>query len=287
MRPGTVACRRLRQGGVFATALVIVMATTVTAPAVADHGCRYVPGRGALVCHVSGSEPGPGPGGGGSTRPLRYVYVSTDAAGDSCHYWSARPGGLDAWDPANDPAVIAITTGLPRCPAERSIGKTEIEARVWEVIRSFHLAAPRPRLEPPDVGITGLPAVLSTTAPRSIVHTEALPDGRSLRVQARVTSLSVDWGDGAMSFHDPGAALPYPKGSVDHTYRMKTCSVAYRLGHPSGANCHPDLEYYTLAVTYTWTAGYSVGRGWVEVGSLDRTAAADYDVDEVVGLLIP
>ena len=103
-----------------------------------------------------------------------------------------------------------------------------------------------------------------------------------------MTAALVDWGDGSPVLgYDPGALRPYPLGSARHTYRLKTCPPDYRVAHPSGRNCHPTLEAYPVEVTFRWTARYRLAGPWVDLGHLDRAAAAAYDVDEVVGVLRP
>ncbi|MDK1019406.1 MAG: hypothetical protein QGD89_08395, partial [Actinomycetota bacterium] len=211
--------------------------------------------------------------------------VTTDARGVDCHYWSYRPGGLDSWDPANDPAVIAASS-LPKCPVV-IVPPVDVPATAWSVFRSWKLAAPRIGVQPADRGITGLPTYLATPAPTSISHNETLPDGRRLRVRAWVTELRVDWGDGTRRSYDPAGALTYPRGSVTHTYTVKTCPPDYRADHPSGGLCHPTLAYYTITALYRWVGEYDVGSGWVHLGILNRTASLSYDVDEVRGVPVP
>jgi hypothetical protein len=134
------------------------------------------------------------------------------------------------------------------------------------------------------VGITGLPTVLSTLTPPTISHTEVLPDGRTLQVRASVTVLTVSWGDGASSPHDPKKATPYPSGQVTHTYTLKTCTAEYRDTHPSGGLCHPFLSAYTIDATFRWTGSYNVGTGWVDLGTLQRPTSLAYPVKEARGV---
>ncbi|MGB5655723.1 MAG: hypothetical protein WBN35_03805, partial [Acidimicrobiia bacterium] len=107
---------------------------------------------------------------------MRYIYEATDATGAPCYYWSPTPGGLDVWDPGNDPAVAAIVLTTPVCPV---IVETP-EDTAWRIFRSFALALPDPSLEPAAAGITGLPTYLATPGPPDITHVELLPDGRSM-----------------------------------------------------------------------------------------------------------
>ena len=200
-----------------------------------------------------------------------------------CYVWSDIPGGLDAWDPSNDPAVIAIATTLPACPPTPVV---DPEVRAWQVFRSWDLDPPAPTITPEVAGITGLDSHITAPPPPVIVHSEVLPDGRTLEVRARVALVAVDWGDGAVTEHDPETVTGYPDGSAAHAYRLKTCTAEYRRDHPSGGLCHPTLDAYTVSVTHTWVGEYRVGGSWIALGALDRAAAISYDVDEARGVPI-
>ncbi len=226
-----------------------------------------------------GDHPLPDPG-------KRYVYTGTSPDGGDCYYWSNTPGGLDAWDPANDGAVIAITTSLPECPAPTT--PPDPETWAWSIFRSWDLDPPVPAITPASRGVTGIPTQLDSPVPQRIDHTEVMPDGRTLRVRARVSSLIVDWGDGTTTIHDPATATGYPDGAVAHVYALKTCTPRYRATHPSGGLCHPTAEFYPIAAAYEWSGEYSVGDRWVPLGSIRVTAAVvRYDVDEAVGIVAP
>jgi hypothetical protein len=265
--------------------ILLTLAGQVSA-AVADDVCWY-DSRGFLICHDSGSTPGnpgdatPDPDDGVGPR---YVYVTTDAVVGDCHYWSDVPGGLDAWDPTDDAAVIAANA-LPVCPV--IIVPVDVPGTAWSIFRSWDLAQPTPSLQPSSRGITGLPTFLASAPPPAITHSEILPDGRTLRVRARVAELRIDWGDGGLNTFDPSGALPYPSGSVTHTYTTKTCPPEYRDEHPSGGLCHPSLEYYTITAIYRWVGDYNAGSAWVQLGTLDRTASLPYDIDELRGVPVP
>ncbi len=252
--------------------------------------CYFDPSQNRVVCAVAGEIPEPGlpgvPPGDFDDPGLRYVYTDTDPVIGDCYYWSDVPGGLDAWDPGNDPAVIAITTRLPLCPAVPGV---DPEARAWQVFRSWDLDPPDPDVTPEVVGITGLDTHIAATPPAVIVHAEVLPDGRALEVRARVAQLDVDWGDGAFSSHDPSSATGWPDGAVAHVYAVKTCPPEYRAEHPSGGLCHPTLEFYTITVAHTWVGEFRVGGlgAWTALGALTRTTSLAYDVDEVRGMPTP
>ena len=273
--------------------LLVPLVLAAVLPAGADEGCVITPT--GIDCSAAGSSTSGGTTPGGSTPglPLRYL-ATTEWAGPGglCWFWSAYPPGLDAWNANNDQAILLTLWALPECPDPESptvtLSTEWVVARAWEIFRSFPLTAPRPSLQPPDHGITGLPSYLSAPVPSRLSYQETLPDGRSLAVEAQVTAAVVDWGDGSpVMDHDPAALLPYPAGSALHTYRLKTCPPAYRAGHPSGPNCHPALEAYPVEVTFRWTARYALGGSWVDLGHLDRSTVVAYDVDEVVGVLRP
>jgi hypothetical protein len=266
------------------------VATAVAASA--DGGCVITPT--GIDCSAEGtsSSSGSTPGTTIPAPPLRYLATTEGPDDGLCWFWSPYPPGLDSWDPANDMEILWTRWALPECPDPRppavDPGTAWVEARAWEVFRSFPLAAPRPALQPAKHGITGLPSYLSAALPAPLDHREVLPDGRALEVEARVTTALVDWGDGTPALaYDPARLRPFPEGRARHTYLLKTCPPEYRRSHPSGGNCHPRLEAYPIVATFRWTARYRLGGSWVSLGHLDRTTAVAYDVDEVVGILRP
>lgn len=266
------------------TTAFILVAPTV---ALAGDECIFDPTLGDLVCSESGVVVSPGRDARPTPDPAldpgkRYVYTGTDPVIGPCYSWSNVPGGLDAWDPANDGAVIAITTSLPLCPTADPL------ALAWSIFRSWDLDPPAPSITPTTAGITGIPTQLSVTPPQAIIHTEVMPDGRTLEVRAQASLLIVDWGDGTITRHPPTSATGYPDGAASHAYGLKTCSAEYRNSHPSGGLCHPSAEFYPIAASYEWTGEFSVGSGWVRLGTLTVTApAVPYDVDEAIGVVVP
>ena len=211
--------------------LVLASAALVGAPTSAKKNCAFDPVYGGVQCHVSGTTDGAlvqvaVPGRPGTTPqqvpPRRYLQTGFDITVGDCWVWSRTPPGLDAWDNANDAAIIATRLALPQCPARPPtpavLSTSEVAGRAWEVFRSFELAAPVIRMEPPDTGITGLETYLSADAVVPLTHGEALPGGRRLEVEARMAAVSIDWGDGAVTTHGPGALVPYPAGTATHVY---------------------------------------------------------------------
>lgn len=271
--------------------LVVSLLLAAALPAGAGDGCVVT--QTGIDCSAAGYTPGGGTSSGseGAGLPLRYL-ATTEAAGATglCWYWSPTPPGFDSWDPRNDQYVLFTLWANPECPeagaTQTVITREWIEARAWEIFRSFPLSPPAPVLEPPEHGITGLPSYLSTAAPSRLSYQEVLPDGRSLEVEARVSAAIVDWGDGSPAMaHNPASLRRYPDGTARHTFVRKTCPPDYRAAHPSGPNCHPSLEAYPVQVVFRWEARYRLGGSWVDLGRLERGTTIVYDVDEVVGVL--
>ncbi len=287
---------------ILVSAVAVIISGVVAAPAaVAGHGC-VVDLYGRIQCAAHGSRPGdtrvtPPASGGGSVNaapastvpPRRYLQTRFDPVAGNCWVWSRTPPGLDAWDNANDAAIINTRSRLPACPrnAARPATRVDVPGTAWSIFRQFQLELPVLRLEPPDHGITGLPTYASTQQPAPLTHTERLPNGRNLEVRAEIVGVEVSWGDGAVTAHDLGSLRPYPAGTATHTYATRTCPASYRVEHPTGGNCHPTLEAYPVVVTHRWQGRYRYDAGWVDLGVIERTTTTAYDVDEVVGVLQP
>jgi len=262
--------------------------------AAAGKVCYFDPAMGRIVCTASGVIPGdppPGPGGGGgggTAPPLRYLRTTVRADLGRCWLWARRPPGLDSWDPANDAAIIHTRFLFPECPGATDTGETvdDVASLAWEIFREFPLGEPDPVLQP-AIGITGLASFVAVTPPAPIEHSEGLPDGSALEVRAEVAAVGVDWGDGSSEGFFPDEVTGHPEGAAHHVFRTKTCSPGYRAGHPAGRNCHPTLEAYPVAVTFSWWGSYRVGGVWIDLGALDLIAVVGYDVDEVLGVLEP
>ena len=218
--------------------------------------------------------------------PFRYLRIYEDV----CWYWSRWPPGIDAWDSANDTLVVLTIWRLEECvwtdPDPVEYTEEEVISRAWEIFRSFPLAGPTINMQPPDAGITGLPSYASAWTPAPLGHSETLPDGTRLQVQARVDQVLLDWGDETpLEVEAPGAFLPWPDGEVGHTFLLKTCPPEYRREHPSGPNCHPTLEAYPITASFVWRASYAHDGVWHDLGTLARSTTIHYDVDEAVGIL--
>jgi hypothetical protein len=288
-----------RTAPVLLTIVAITLVTILGSVATAQETCRVDPVEGHITCKASGGSTVTNSSTARRTSrattnaprpPLRYVVTGYDATIGDCYSWSRAPAGLDAWDPGNDPAVIAITTKRPTCPSRSTTPATATDPSVsaWSVFRSWNLAAPAPSVTPRDHGITGIPSHIRATPPALISHSETLPDGRKLQVRARAALLTVSWGDGSNASFNPQTADGYPSGSVTHVYDTKTCSMQYRQEHPSGSLCSSSRTEYNITASYTWQGEYNVGSGWVMLGTLDRSAPRiGYDVDEARGVASP
>ncbi len=274
-----------------------LLVSSVGVAGVAQGGshCWVDPG-GHIDCSVGDERPpvvGPGRPGAppsASRPPLRYLRVSFAAAVGDCWLWSRTPPGLDSWDPANDAEILRTRFLLPRCPSSPAgppAPRIDIPGTAWEIFRRFPLAAPTVALQPVDAGITGLPTYVSVVPVSPVSHSEVVPGGLRLEVEAQVVAVAVDWGDGVVGSHSLGALRPYPEGTATHVYRTKTCSAEYRESHPAGDRCHPSLDAYPVAVTFRWHGSYRYDAGWVDLGVLERTTTVAYDVDEVIGVLQP
>jgi len=270
----------------FASVGLLIVLLFASNDARADE-CSFDPVENRLICTASGDIPADTTAGADpeAPPPLRYLYTRTDPVVGDCWYGSAVPGGLDLWDPGNDGDVLAITATLPRCPVAPAA--VDAAGRAWEVFRSFPLTPPLPQLQPADNGVVALPTYLAATEPDVITHTEVLPDGRTLEVRAAVTLVTVDWGDAVTTRHEPRDARRFPEGSVTHEYGAKTCTTAERTDPIEAERCHPFLAAYPITTTFTWTGEWSLGSGWIELGTLNQATTIDYDVDEVLGVLQP
>ncbi len=134
-------------------------------------------------------------------------------------------------------------------------------------------AVPAPTLDlspsPEAGGIVNLGLWLALAPPDPVtVRAEA----GSLWAEATVTLASTTWdmGNGDTVVCD-GAGTPIvDTESVDEG----PCGYTYRQSSPDDAP-------FVLTVTATWAVTYRSSAGSGSVGTLDRTASVDYDVDEI------
>jgi len=226
-----------------------------------------------ITCRFSGTSTAT------TLPPYRYLRTRVDPVIGTCWYWSRYPPGLDGHNPAHDSLIIYTRFLNPECPATGSV-VVDVSSRAWEVFRTFPLRAPVPSIRP-TVGITNLASIVTASRPTTLRHVETLPDGRVLEVEAYVGSIPIAWGDGTpvISY---SASATFSDGAY-HAYALKTCPPDYRRTHPAGPNCHPSLEAYPVAVSFAWVGRYRTGGAWTVLGTLNRSASFQYDVDEVVG----
>ena len=253
--------------------------------------CLLDPVDGQIVCSEVGGTVTPGVPGSDNEDPdttgRRYVSLLTDPTIGDCFSWSNIPGGLDSSDPVNDAAIIALITSLPPCPVV-AVPPIDPVITAWAIFRSWDLAIPEPAITPASRGITGIPTHIAVDTPTAISASEVLPDGRILTVRARAERLTIDWGNGTITTHDPRRATGFPDGTAFNSYTRKTCTASYRAEHPSGGLCHPSATFYPIVASFVWTGEFDIGSGWQLLGSLTQTAPADeYDVDEARGVTTP
>jgi len=260
------------------TVILVLAATTALAAmgwgdsrAGAAEGCEY--SIDGIDCWYGGSSTTTS-----TLPPYRYLRTRVDPVIGTCWYWSRYPPGLDGLNPANDSEIIYTRFEYPECPAG---GGTTVTTRAWEVFRSFPLRIPTPQVRP-KVGITNLASIITAARAYPLRHVETLPDGRILEVEAYVAGVPIAWGDGtpAISY---SATTTFGMGAT-HAYALKTCPEWYRTGHPAGDRCHPSLEAYRVTVSFAWRGRYRTdGGAWINLGTLYRSTAFTYDVDEVIG----
>lgn len=260
------------------TVVLVLAATTALAAmgwgdsrAGAAEGCEY--SIDGIDCWYGGSSTTTS-----TLPPYRYLRTRVDPVIGTCWYWSPYPPGLDGLNPANDSEIIYTRFEYPECPAG---GGTTVTTRAWEVFRSFPLRIPTPQVRP-KVGITNLASIITAARAYPLRHVETLPDRRILEVEAYVAGVPIAWGDGtpAISY---SATTTFGAGAT-HAYALKTCPEWYRTGHPAGDRCHPSLEVYRVTVSFAWRGRYRTNGGtWINLGTLYRSTAFTYDVDEVIG----
>ncbi len=153
---------------------------------------------------------------------------------------------------AGPAAPAARPLAQPRAPAAAPAppppSPQTFAEQFWHTV---HLPSPHPTI-PPGYAITGKPAYLvtgGTTAPPAYTTPTFLG---ALRVVVHGT-YHVQWGDGASSGPYTTEGLPYPDGNIQHTY--------------------DNVGSYTVTVTETWTATWSLGPVTGTLGQLQTAGA--------------
>lgn len=155
------------------------------------------------------------------------------------------------------PGVVAPPAVVPR-GAALPVGALPVAVTVppnpgvlaFQFWQTVTLPVPKPQI-PPGYAITGKPVFLvtnGTLAPASFG--EATPLG-PLRVTAH-GAYAISWGDGATSGPFSNEGLPYPNGTIRHTY--------------------DNVGVVTVTVTVSWTATWTLGGAGGTLGGL-RTVA--------------
>ena len=198
----------------------------------AADGCKYAAGRHG--CWIIGS----------STSisivtlpPIRYLATRNHALVGRCWFWSCHPPGLDAFNGANDEAIIRTRFENPQCPARAGNRRHQRDvAVVGKVPEPFGSRYPHRGSDHRWGSPTS--SLITTNRPTSLNHPERLPDGRLLEVQAYVGSVRITWGDGSRSY---STTLAY--GTEQDTPRLEDLSARVPGAASAGPNCHPMLEH--------------------------------------------
>ena len=180
--------------------------------------------------------------------PANIIYtpnVGVGPTGQLCVSFSQATGPNLVNTVGNQNDILSLkllqTYGLcPATPVPPALAANPVvlAEQFWQTIP---LPSPRPAV-PPGFAVTGKPAYLvtnGTTAPHP--WTEQTPLG-TLSVSAHGTYL-VEWGDGANGGPYPTEGLPYPDGTITHTYDTigrvditvtEAWSATWRLGAAGG-----------------------------------------------------
>ena len=234
-------------------------------------------------------EPAPNPtpqptGVTGPVRPCRWVPATAADGWDPAGYGDITPSGYTFGATPSGGVVRIFPDGRVEqvfnreCPDGVS-GFTWVDTSITiddvidDAVDRARRAVPAPTLDlnpPPDAGgIVNLGLWLALAGQDPVtVRAEA----GSLWAEATVTLASTSWdmGNGDIVTCDgPGT----PIADTD-TLDEGPCGYTYR-------QASPDDEPFVMTVTATWAVTYRSSGGSGSVGSVDRTASADYDVDEI------
>lgn len=176
--------------------------------------------------------------------------------------------GFDA-DPANPGGIVAIGPTLPRCSSEPT-SADDRAADAWEYVMQYIHDPPTPDLNPRvGEGITGLDTYLGVTVPDD--HNASLSGGATtLDVFIEVSTVIVEWGDGAVDSYPPtpAALSGYPDGFAVHLYEVK------------------DASGVLISVSFDWTARWRVvGDAWQALPVPNTTTTVIYPIAEIVSTL--
>jgi hypothetical protein len=228
--------------------------------------CRLVGGE-TVVYRDRGEVPGPlypsvGDDGNGECWFERSVYTGWESFGinGTLNLLYFNPDGVPG-----GPLIAAAW--FERCEGEPTVVEIIFDL-VWEVMESFDFVEPDPELNP-ATGVTGLPTYMAARPPDPVVESIVSPvTGRVVEVEFVVTTVSIEWGDGAETEITPDLypeLVGYPNGDITHTYETS--------------------EFVDPVVDYNWRVRFRVDQGpWQLVAGVEPTTWTNpYQVDEIVG----
>lgn len=246
------------------------------------------------VCRVAGAliEYGPGD----EPPPDLDPDVGT-AGGVQCWFWTGRDTqwviiAVDAdnratlgWDPDGVPGgPVAVDITLDVCNEEPTPGDPpSVEA--WEAVEDYVHVRPVPVFDPPPPrGLAGLETFAGVGVPEPFSATVvSVGTGGVLEVEAWVSAVTVDWGDGTVEVFPP---VLFPlldgtaEGAATHVFEVKTCDP------PGGRRCHPSLSAYPLGVSFSWFVRWRLDGGpWLTLVVPDTSTVTAYPVTEIIGLV--
>ena len=189
--------------------------------------------------------------------------------------------GYDSDGIPGGPLNLDVT--YPVCLSEPVEGDP-VEVLAWDLVKDYVHQRPDPQLNPEvPFGLTGADTHVAVDPPPPFGDSIVSPLGQ-LDVQAWVTVLSIDWGDGTTTNLPPSTFSQlrgYPDGLARHQYETKTCD-------PPGSSprCHPSLSAYDFEVRYQWQVQWRVGSGaWQGLPVPDSITSVAYPVQEVIAVL--
>jgi hypothetical protein len=249
-------------------------------------GCDVSAGSDVTVeCAEPAPRPAPRPNGvTGPVQACRWVPATAADGWDPANYGNITPSGYTFGATPSGGVVRQFPDGRTEQVFNRECpdgvgGFTWVDTSITiddvidDAVDRARRAVPAPTLDlnpPPEAGgIVNLGLWLALVGqPPVTVRAEA----GSLWAEATVTLASTSWdmGNGDTVVCDgPGTPI------VDtDTLEQGPCGYTYRQSSPDDAP-------FVMTVTATWSVTYRSSAGSGSVGSVDRTASVDYDVDEI------
>ena len=207
------------------------------------------------------------------SRPTQWVDLSFTADGELNYGWSpdGRPGGH---------TVIGTA---PPC-SWRQVEREEIEGFVWSRIGRYTHQSPEVEFDPAvPRGMVGIETFAALEVPAPWTYSSTSPyTGRTLRAEARVREVRVDWDDdSSQRFRgsDLSRLTGYPDGVASHTYQTKSCDDAT-------PRCRDELGAYEVRTSFVWSGWYRVGSLRRNLAIPDTSSTSGYPVAEVIPLVV-